>query len=69
MQMLYLVTQRPKAKWRGVMSTGYCVVEAKTKAEAIRVAVAKNEEYIMAKATDCLPPQAEELREGIRGYI
>lgn len=41
--MQYLVTQTPKAKFRGGYNTSFAIVEAKTAAEAIRIMLAKND--------------------------
>ena len=69
--MLYLVTQKPRAKHSSTFKTGYAIVEATTKAAAIRRAIEFHGEYISTgdKDRDFLKPEAQELREGIRGYI
>lgn len=66
--MLYLVTQRPKIKYRGAMSTSFAIVEATTGAAAIRKAKVEHADYI-GDTPDCRAPEVQELREGIRGYI
>jgi hypothetical protein len=67
--MLYIVIQKPRLRYRHSFSTGYAIVEAKSKAQARFIACQNHSDYIGGSTADFLPPEAQPLREGIRGYI
>lgn len=65
--MLFLVTQKPKAKYDHCMRSAYDVVEAATAKEAIKRAL-ESGTYIW-KDKDCLKPEAFEIKAGIGGFL
>ena len=56
---LYLVTQAPKPRYRHAMVAGHVIIEAKTAAEAIRLAYANYPDYIVIGAADSCKPTAK----------
>lgn len=64
--MQYIVTQKPKPKFRGSLCTAVAIVEAKSAAEAIRVAqaAADDSEKWFDPHPDFNKPQAEPLTVG-----
>lgn len=65
--MLFLVIQKPKRHFRGIMSAAVVTVEAKSKTGAVREAAKAWPDYI-SKSPDCLPPYAVPA-VGFRGYV
>jgi hypothetical protein len=65
----WLVSQHPRRKNRRIMSSGYVIVTAATRAAAIRKAAEQRPEFVSATSTsDFAPPHAEEIREGMAFY-
>lgn len=67
--MLFIVTQKPKAKMAQAMRSAFLIVEAKSASEAIRKTVAADTPYISAADPDCMKPEAVEIKAGIGGFL
>lgn len=66
--MQYLVSQKPKPKYKGGLMTIIMVVEAKTAKEALAQAVergAKHSEKWFSEAPDYNKPKVEALQVGV----